>query len=99
MQRGGFIYIMTNKNKTTLYVGVTSDLRNRIYQHKAHLHPNAFTAKYNLDCCVYYETLFGIEEAIVREKEIKKWRREKKQELINRLNPQWLDLWNEISEW
>lgn len=99
MQRGGFIYIMTNKNKTTLYVGVTSDLRSRIYEHKTHLYPNAFTARYNLDFCVYYETFIGIEEAIAREKEIKKWRREKKEELINTLNPEWNDLWEEIKEW
>lgn len=99
MQRGGFIYIMTNKNKTTLYVGVSSDLRSRINDHKIHLYPNSFTARYNLVFCVYYETFTSIEEAISREKEIKKWRREKKDELISGLNPQWVDLWTEISEW
>ncbi|MFN0293097.1 GIY-YIG nuclease family protein [Pedobacter helvus] len=99
MQRGGCIYIMTNKNKTTLYIGVTSNLRSRIHQHKTHIFPNSFTAKYNLEYCVYYDVFSSIEEAILREKEIKKWRREKKEELINRINPEWLDLWAEISKW
>lgn len=99
MKRGGTIYIMTNKNKTTLYVGVTSDLRSRIVQHKEHLFPASFTARYNLCHCIYYESFFSIEEAIAREKELKKWRREKKTRLINTLNHEWKDLWEEIKEW
>lgn len=99
MQRGGCIYIMTNKNKTTLYVGVTSNLHSRIYEHKTHVYPKSFTAKYNLEYCVYYEFFPLIEEAINKEKEIKKWRREKKKKLISTLNPEWNDLWEEIKEW
>ena len=96
MERGGCVYIMTNKYKTTLYIGVTSDLFNRIYEHKKHKYPVSFTAKYNLEYCVYYEFFSRIEEAIGREKEIKKWRREKKDALINSMNPEWNDLWEEI---
>ena len=62
MERGGFTYIMTNKNKTTLYVGVTSDLENRIFEHKNHLFRNSFTDKYNIEYCIYYEYFNRIEE-------------------------------------
>ena len=99
MERGGCIYIMTNYNKTVLYIGVTSDLYNRILEHKQGKYPNSFTAKYQLKYCVYYEFLPRIEEAIVREKEIKKWRREKKELLINSSNPKWDDLWELMKEW
>jgi putative endonuclease len=99
MKKGGAVYIMTNKNKTTLYIGVTSDLYNRILQHKEHYFPKSFTAKYNLTYCIYYESFFSIEEAIMREKMLKKLRREKKEQLINRLNPAWRDLWEDIKEW
>ena len=99
MERGGCIYMITNKNKTVLYIGVTSDLRNRIFEHKTHHYPNSFTAKYNLEFCIYFEIFSSIEEAINREKELKKWRREKKNRLIDKLNPEWKDLWSEISEW
>ncbi len=99
MEHGGCVYIMTNKNKTTLYIGVTSDLYSRIVQHKEHYYPSSFTFRYNLTLCIYYESFFSIEEAIDREKILKKWNRVKKEELINRLNPEWKDLWEEIKEW
>jgi putative endonuclease len=99
MTKGGSIYIMTNKLKTTLYIGVTSDLQIRIKQHKEHYFTNSFTYKYNLEFCVYYENYFSIEEAIAREKQIKKWNRNKKELLINAVNPHWLDLWDEIKNW
>ena len=99
MERGGCIYIMTNKWKTTLYIGVSSDLRSRIIQHKNHFYPFSFTAKYNLEYCIYYEQFSLIEEAIAREKQVKKLRREKKEILINSINPQWDDLWEEIKNW
>lgn len=82
MERGGCVYIMTNKNKTTIYIGVTSNLYGRIYDHKTLKYPYSFTARYNLKYCVYYESFYNIEEAISREKELKKWRREKKINLI-----------------
>jgi len=99
MTRGGSIYIMTNKVKTTLYIGVTADLYSRIREHKDHVYKKSFTDKYNLEYCVYYENYPFIQEAINREKEIKKWRREKKERLINTLNPYWTDLWDEIKNW
>ncbi|HEY9114362.1 MAG TPA: GIY-YIG nuclease family protein, partial [Bacteroidales bacterium] len=71
MERGGYIYIMTNKYNTTLYVGLTSNLRNRVYQHKTKQYSNSFTARYNLDKLVYFEPFMFIEEAIEREKQIK----------------------------
>ncbi len=96
MQLGGTVYIMTNKNKTTLYIGVTSNLVARIQQHQEHFFKNSFTDRYNLEYLVYYESFSRIEEAISREKEIKKWRREKKEKLINDFNPSWKDLWKDI---
>ena len=99
MERGGCMYIMTNKRKTTLYTGVTSDLYARICQHKNHFYIGSFTSRYNLELCIYYESFFSIEEAINREKEVKKWRREKKELLINSLNPEWIDLFDEIKMW
>ncbi|MCC6584310.1 MAG: GIY-YIG nuclease family protein [Chitinophagales bacterium] len=92
MQRDGCIYILTNKNKTTLYVGVTADLYARIQEHKNGISKTSFTYKYNLHYLVYYEFHSKIEEAIAREKEIKKWRREKKDNLISAFNPMWDDL-------
>ena len=98
MERGGCVYIMTNKLCTVLYIGVTSNLVARIQEHREHLYPNSFTAKYNCELLVYYEYFGGIVEAINREKEIKKWRREKKENLINAINPHWKNLWDEIKD-
>ena len=100
MMRGGSIYFMTNKNKTTLYLGVTSNLIRRIQEHKNHFYPYSFTAKYNLEYLIYYEFFSSIDEAIIMEKQIKKWRREKKEALINKDNPNWDDLWGkEVKYW
>ncbi|SRR5690606_9404364 len=99
MKRGGTVYIMTNVNRTALYIGVTSDLVWRLREHIEKKYPSSFTAKYNLSICVYYEMFSSIEEAISREKEIKKWRREKKEVLINAMNPSWKNLWEDIKDW
>lgn len=72
MQKGGYVYIMSNKHKTALYIGVTSDLRKRVYQHKEHLYKNSFTDRYNIELLVYHEHFMHIEEAIAHEKGIKK---------------------------
>ena len=88
----------TGKN-TTLYVGSTSELKTRIYQHKNKTYPSSFTARYNVDKLVYYEGFLSIEEALAREHQIKSWRREKKIALINKFNPEWNDLYDEISDW
>lgn len=99
MKRGGCVYILTNINNTTLYTGVTSDLRKRINQHKNKIYINSFTAKYKLDKLVYFEGFHYIEEAIAREKQIKGGSRKNKEALINSLNPTWKDLYQEVMEW
>ena len=99
MEHGGCIYIMTNKNNTTLYIGVTSDIKVRIYQHKNNLFPKSYTATYKLYKLVYYESFHNIEEAIAREKQLKGGSRKKKIALIDAFNPEWKDLYEEVSGW
>lgn len=91
----GYIYILTNKNNTVLYTGVTSNLPQRIYEHQNHF-VEGFSKKYNLDKLVYYEVFQNITLAIQREKQIKAGSRMKKEELINLTNPNWSDLANDI---
>ncbi len=90
-----FIYIMSNKNLTTFYIGVTNDLERRIKEHKSD-EGSVFTSKYNLTHLVYYETISDITIAIKREKQLKNWQREWKIDLIKELNPQMVDL---ASDW
>ena len=92
----GFVYIITNKNNTTLYVGVTSNLPQRITQHKEKRYPKSFSARYNLDRLVYYESYQWIADAIAREKQLKAGSREVKEKLINSINPNWDDLSNQL---
>ena len=77
MERGGSIYFMTNKNRTTLYLGVTTNLIKRVSEHRTHYYKGSFTDKYNLELIVFYEFHSTIEEAISREKQVKKWSRAK----------------------
>ena len=90
-ERTYFVYIMTNKMNTTLYVGVTNSIEYRSNQHKTGK-GGYFTSKYNLTKLVYYEEFDDITEAIAREKELKGWSRKKKEVLINKDNPLWEDL-------
>ena len=99
MKKGGAVYIMTNKNHTTLYTGVTSDLWKRINEHLSGAFPNSFSNKYKINKLVYYETFHSIKEAINREKQIKSGSRAKKMLLINSINKDWRDLSGEISSW
>jgi putative endonuclease len=99
MHKGGTVYIMANKLRTVIYVGVTSDLRNRVWEHKSHFYKGSFTDKHNCTICVYYCHYSTITEAITFEKQIKKWSRKKKDELITVMNPSWEDLWREIETW
>ena len=99
MKRGGCVYMMTNKRNGTLYVGVTSRLVERIYEHRTEIHKNSFTAKYNCKILVYYSSFGTIEEAIAEEKRIKAGNRKRKLELIESMNPQWKDLWAKIKDW
>ena len=89
--RKGYIYIVSNIRRTVFYTGVTSDLHTRIYQHK-NGEGSAFTIKYKLKYLVYYEEHTTIEEAIQREKQIKRWHREWKINLIKSVNPEMKDL-------
>lgn len=86
-----YIYLLTNWNHRVMYVGVTNDLKRRLYEHKNKL-IIGFTKKYNLNKLVYFEETQDIHTAIAREKEIKKWRREKNDRLVNETNPAWQDL-------
>ncbi|MEK7527935.1 MAG: GIY-YIG nuclease family protein [Patescibacteria group bacterium] len=89
------VYIMTNKNKNVLYVGVTNDLLRRVYEHKEKL-SEGFTAKYNLGQLVYYEFYEDMVNAIIREKQIKGGSRLKKMLLVEKFNPEWKDLYSTL---
>lgn len=95
MSKQGFVYILTNKHKTTLYTGVTNDLKRRIAEHKLHIN-KGFTDKYKTDNLVYFEICQDMTTAIYREKQIKKWHREWKEDLIKGFNPEWKDLSDDI---
>ena len=88
----GFVYIVTNKNNTTLYIGVTTNLEQRIKQHQSKIDKKSFTARYNLDKLVYFESFQRIGDAIAREKQLKAGSRAKKIALIESENPEWKEL-------
>mgnify|MGYP003845252135 FL=1 len=83
---------MNNKPKGVIYVGVTDNLVERIKEHKLKLYPKSFTAKYNCDKLIYFEEFENDQEAMIREKRLKKWKREWKVKLIETMNPGWMDL-------
>ncbi len=95
MNRQYYIYIMTNKGNTAVYIGVTDDLKRRVYEHKEKL-VDGFTKKYNITKLVYYEVFEDIGNAILREKRLKGGSRQKKIELINSMNKEWRDLYEEL---
>ena len=86
-----YVYLLTNWNHRVMYLGVTNDLVRRIYEHKNKL-VKGFTEKYNVNKLVYFEETGDVRSALTREKEIKKWRREKKNALVISINPEWKDL-------
>ena len=86
---------MANVNNSVIYTGITNDLKRRVYEHKEKK-MKGFTAKYNVDKLVYYEYFTDIEQAINREKQIKGWVRQKKNDLINEFNEKWVDLFSEL---
>ncbi len=90
-----YVYIMTNFRNTVLYTGVTNNLRRRVYEHKQGIGSD-FTKRYNVNKLVYYEACSDIRAAIAREKQIKGGSRQKKIDVINSLNPDWHDLYEEI---
>ena len=91
-----YVYILTNKNKTVLYTGVTNDLIRRVYEHKTPADPKSLASNYKVDRLVYFEVTNDITVAIEREKQIKSWSRDRKTDLIFEKNPHWVDLYNQI---
>jgi len=96
MDKGGYVYIMTNLKNTVLYTGVTSGIANRVCEHRMKIHPNSFTARYNCVKLVYFQRFDTIEEAILEEKRIKGGPRRQKEALINAMNPEWKDLFERV---
>lgn len=90
-----YVYILASKRNGTLYIGVTSRLASRLWQHRNKA-TDGFTAKYGVDKLVYYEAHGSVQAAITREKQLKKWRRAWKTGLIESLNPEWRDLYEDI---
>ena len=93
---GGWVYIMCSLNHSTLYVGVTSNKASRVYEHRNKSIPKSFTSRYNCIKLVYHQRFETILEAITEEKRIKAGSRKKKEDLINLMNPDWKDLYDEI---
>ena|SRR5699024_2080954 len=91
-----FLYIITNKNNTVLYIGITNNLKRRMSQHRRKVHPKTFSARYNLCKLIYFESFSSKKEALKRERQMKKWNRAWKIELIEKENPEWKDLIKEI---
>ena len=91
-----YVYILTNKNHNVLYIGVTSNLVKRVYEHKNHLDKDSFTSKYNVTKLVYFEEITDVKAAIEREKQMKSWPRNRKIGLIFEMNPNWTDLYDRI---
>lgn len=92
-----YVYIITNKPKGVIYIGVTDNLDERVKEHKFKVYPKSFTSKYNCDKLVYFEEFEDGDKAVIREKQFKKWKREWKVNLIEEMNPSWSDLslnWN-----
>ena len=95
-QMGGWVYMMCSNNHSTLYVGVTSNIASRVYEHKHKFYPTGFSAKYNCVKLVYYRRFESIIEAIAEEKRIKGGNRIAKLKLINEFNPNWNDLYETL---
>ncbi len=84
-----YVYIMTNKPNGILYIGITDTIEESVKEHKLKIYPNAFTAKYNCDKLIYFEEIEDCSEAVIREKQFKKWKRGWKIKLIEDMNPSW----------
>jgi putative endonuclease len=97
MSEIGYFYILTNTHHTVLYCGATNDLYRRIQEHKNKIYSNSFSARYNIDKLVYFESLSSVSDAFDREKQVKGGSRKKKVALIESINPEWKDLFDTIS--
>ena len=91
-----YVYILTNKNHTVLYTGITNDLIRRGYEHKNHCDKESFTSKYKVERLIYFEETSDIKSALEREKQIKSWKRDRKVALIMESNSRWIDLYERI---
>ena len=91
-----YVYMLTNKHKNVLYTGVTSNLVKRVFEHKNHFDKESFTAKYKVTMLVYFEQTSDVRIAIEREKQINSWNRERKNNLVESMNPDWEDLYPSI---
>ena len=91
-----YIYILSNPLNTVIYTGVPRDLVRRVYEHKHHLDPDSFTARYDVTKLVYYESTSDVKAALEREKQIKGWSRKNKNKLIKSKNPSWIELYDTI---
>ncbi len=97
MRRAIAVYILTNARRTVLYIGVTNDLIRRVHEHREALGPLAFTTLYRVHQLVLFEPFESMVDAIRRERQLKGWRRSRKEALINAANPGWRDLWPELA--
>ena len=88
-----YVYILASTTHYSIYIGVTNDLIRRVYEHKIHADPDSFTSQYNVHKLVYFEQTSDIRSALEREKQLKGWRRSKKNALIEKMNPEWKDLY------
>ena len=88
-----YVYILASDTNYSLYIGVTSNLIRRVYEHRNHLDPKSFTSQYKIHKLVYYEQTTDVRAALEREKQLKGWRRSKKNWLIETMNPEWTDLY------
>ncbi len=91
-----YAYILANSTGTTIYIGVTNNLLRRVTEHRTEVNKESFTAKYHVHKLVYYESTGNIESALNREKQLKSWNRKRKNKLIEQMNPQWVDLYEEL---
>ena len=91
-----YVYMMTNQYRNVLYTGVTNDLVRRVYEHQNHLLRDSFTARYHVTKLVYFEMTDDVKSAIEREKQIKSWKRARKDALVERQNPTWEDQYPSI---
>ena len=88
-----YVYILASVTNYSVYIGVTNDLLRRVYEHRNCMDPESFTSKYNIHKLVYFEETSDIRAALEREKQLKGWRRSKKNALIEKTNPEWTDLY------
>ena len=95
-QKFYYVYILASERNGTLYIGFTSNLPQRIFEHKQHLTPG-FTSKYNVDKLVYFERFEDVNDAIKHEKRLKNWHRNWKKDLIEKHNPEWRDLYDDLN--